>query len=137
MAPSVENKEFFDIKYPVINISDTRTFSPFLFDFLVKRLTFSELFRVSQLRFVVANDRLVSFPRLLRPDDVHVLVDQLGRRLQCAGSLDIFFDPIGRTLRREIYGHSKVLRNIIPLEQSNQYKQEVIVPRLGVHFDIR
>lgn len=119
-----------------IDLGSTDKFDPALFDSLAQRVAPQNMFNVSMMRYLVLDNVLYSMSMTERLVEVRHLIFEVGGNLQSAGSLEVFFEPLGPVFLRRLYGYSKILDPILPIEVSNEYKRTVMKPILGRYFTV-
>lgn len=97
-----------------------------------------------ELKWIVRGNRMFFFPHTMEHRLANHALEMAGfkDKLQSAG--DYYFHS-GRTsimdmeekYVRRLHGHSETSRDVLPLEQSEHYKNTVLKEKLGPYFEIQ
>lgn len=84
-----------------------------------------------KLKYIVKGDRVFVFDAKINHKDF-LLISDIEGELQSAGFISFIFRQTG--VVRHIYGDSSSLQDYLSTEESDEYKEEVMKPRLESHF---
>lgn len=142
MSPSVEitpERQEINFAYFTVDLDSPQTFDADLFDDQAERIG-DENNREFRLKYIVINNKMYLFPLNIQHDAAYNAIARTlvsNPELQSSGkvSVDLLY-PRENISRRQIWGKSTTLKELLTIEASEQYKREILASKLGDFFKI-
>lgn len=141
MAPSIEmlKESVAPTNEGVLQIvlDDSEPFNPELFYKLAQELNRFFGTAIFWLKYIVRGNRMILFKEILQHATVSSDLEKMGfdGDLNSAGEMEVRLQEGG--IVGTISGYSRSLESILPSNKSYEYREKIIKPALGRHFNFR
>lgn len=142
MSPLVEAKpegQEINFAYFTVDLDSPQTFDADLFDNQAEQIG-EENNREFRLKYIVIGNIMYLFPLKVQHDIAYNYIAKTltsNLELQSSGkvTVDLLYPP-EHISRRQIWGKSNTLKELLTIEASEQYKREILSSKLGDFFKI-